>query len=308
MAVRLDTSAVYEVNAGLDRDIQLAAANEQIRQEAAAFETQLRQYQLWMRARRAMLWTGVGLLPAVVLACSYVLLFHESFSSTVVATAGAALFVDSLGIVGAVWKGAMSLEPPAPPVPLTSLAAGRTSMADTGEDDGRLATAQEGIENDVERRAGDGAPPVAPDLVSMAGAARTFLARTVRYLAEEARIRQFIDIGSGSPTANTREIAQAVGPDLRMVYVGSDPVALNQTRALVATNPRGGIGYVNADLRDTDAILYEAARTLDFTEPIGVVLLGTRGTIEYYDEARAAVQRLFDVLPSGSYLLVGGLA
>jgi hypothetical protein len=115
------------MNPDLDRGILLAKANEQLRQESLAFETQLRQYQLWMRVRRAMLWTGVALLPLIMIICALVLFFHESFSSAVVTAAAAALFVDSLGIVGAVWKGAMSLEPPAPPRPLTNLAATRRS-------------------------------------------------------------------------------------------------------------------------------------------------------------------------------------
>ena len=138
----------------------------------------------------------------------------------------------------------------------------------------------------------------------MARASRRVLTRAVRYLAGEAHVRQFLDIGTGLPTAdNTHEVAQRVAPDARVVYVDNDPVVLAHAHALLTSSP-GATAYVDADLHDPERIL-AAARTLDFSQPIGLMLLGVLGHIDDDDQARSIVTRLLDALPLGSYLTVG---
>jgi S-adenosyl methyltransferase len=142
-----------------------------------------------------------------------------------------------------------------------------------------------------------------PSLVEAARADRGFLARAVRYLAGEAGIRQFLDIGTGLPTANnTHEVAQAVAPDCRIVYVDNDPLVLVHARALLASTPEGSTDYIEADLRDPDKILDGAAATLDFDRPIALMLLGVVNFVVDDQQAHAVVNRLVDALPSGSYL------
>jgi O-methyltransferase involved in polyketide biosynthesis len=144
---------------------------------------------------------------------------------------------------------------------------------------------------------------VLPDIVDAARAQRGFLVRAVRYLAGEAGIRQFLDIGTGLPTAgNTHEVAQASAPECRIVYVDNDPLIMAHARALLTSTPEGATDYIYADLRDPDTILQKAARTLDFTRPIALMLLGIMEHILDTNEARAIVNRLLDALPSGSYL------
>jgi hypothetical protein len=156
----------------------------------------------------------------------------------------------------------------------------------------------------VDRRAGDAYRAIYPEIVDVARASRQFLARAVRYLAGEAQVRQFLDIGTGLPTFNnTHEVAQRVAPDTRVVYVDNDPVVLAHARALL-TSTRAVTAYVDADLRDPDTILAAAARTLDFTRPIGLMLLGILGHIDDDDEARSIVRRLLGALPAGSYLTI----
>lgn len=158
----------------------------------------------------------------------------------------------------------------------------------------------------VDRQAGEAVLAAAPGLAAMARASRAFLIRAVRYLVDQAGIRQFLDIGTGLPTANnTHEIAQALAPESRIVYVDFDPLVLVHSRALLTSHPVGATDYIDADLRDTEKILLEAARTLDFDQPVGLILLGILGAIDDYDQARAIVRRLVDAVPAGSYLLVG---
>jgi hypothetical protein len=158
----------------------------------------------------------------------------------------------------------------------------------------------------VDRRAGDDYRAIYPEIVDVARASRRFLTRAVRYLAGQAQVRQFLDIGTGLPTAdNTHEVAQRVAPDAKVVYVDNDPVVLAHARALLTTTTRqGDTAYIDADLRDPDTILGAAARTLDFTRPIGLMLLGILGHIEDDEEARSIVERLMDALPPGSYLTI----
>jgi hypothetical protein len=125
----------------------------------------------------------------------------------------------------------------------------------------------------------------------------------VRYLASEAQVRQFLDIGTGLPTAdNTHQVAQRVAPESRIVYVDSDPMVLVHARALLTSAPEGATDYIDADLRDPDKILATAAATLDFTRPVALMLMGILGHVADYDQARSIVGRLLTALPSGSYL------
>jgi hypothetical protein len=158
----------------------------------------------------------------------------------------------------------------------------------------------------VDRDAGDDYRAIYPEIVDVARASRRFLTRAVRYLAGQAQVRQFLDIGTGLPTAdNTHEVAQRVAPDAKVVYVDNDPVVLAHARALLTTTTRqGDTAYIDADLHDPDTILGAAARTLDFTKPVGLMLLGILGHIEDDEEARSIVKRLMDALPPGSYLTI----
>jgi hypothetical protein len=155
----------------------------------------------------------------------------------------------------------------------------------------------------VDRAAGDQYIEVFPGIVDIARASRGFLTRAVRYLASEAQVRQFLDVGTGLPTANnTHQVAQRVAPEARIVYVDNDPLVLTHARALLTSTPEGATDYVDADLRDPDKILEAAAATLDFTRPVALMLMGILGHIADYDEARSIARRLLDPLPSGSYL------
>ena len=155
----------------------------------------------------------------------------------------------------------------------------------------------------VDRQVGDQILEAFPAIVENARASRAFLARTVRYLAGDAGVRQFLDVGTGLPTAdNTHQVAQRVAPESRIVYVDNDPIVLTHARALLTSTPEGRTAYVDADLRDPDKLLQEAARTLDFTQPIAIMLMGILGHIEDDDQARSIVNHLVDAVPSGSYL------
>jgi hypothetical protein len=157
----------------------------------------------------------------------------------------------------------------------------------------------------VDREVGDQILEAFPAIVENARASRAFLARAVRYLAGEAGIRQFLDIGTGLPTANnTHEVAQAVAPECRIVYVDNDPIVLTHARALLTSTPEGATAYIDADLRDPDRILQEAASTLDFSQPIAVMLMGILGHIADDDQARSIVERLMGGVVSGSYLTI----
>jgi hypothetical protein len=158
----------------------------------------------------------------------------------------------------------------------------------------------------ADRAAGDQVEKLIPGIVDSARADRAFLGRVVRYLAGEVGIRQFLDVGTGIPTANnTHEVAQAVAPESRIVYVDNDPIVLVHARALLTSTPGGKTDYVEADARDTDTILQAAAKTLDFSQPVALMLLGILNHIVDDDEALGIVNRLLDAVPSGSYLVVG---
>jgi hypothetical protein len=157
----------------------------------------------------------------------------------------------------------------------------------------------------ADREAGDKVAETYPDIVQIARAARAFLTRAVTHLAGEAGIRQFLDIGTGLPTAdNTHEVAQRVAPESRVVYVDNDPLVLAHARVLLTSSPQGVTDYIDADLREPDRILQNAARTLDFTEPIAIVLVAILHHITDFDQARSIVNRLVEAVPSGSYLML----
>ena len=157
----------------------------------------------------------------------------------------------------------------------------------------------------VDRDTGDRVAEMYPDIVLLARAARGFLTRAVSYLATDAGIRQFLDIGTGLPTAsNTHEIAQSVAPESRVVYVDNDPIVLAHARALLTSNPHGATDYIDADLQDTGTILEQAARTLDFSQPVAITLIAILHHISDYEQARSIVRQLTEAVPSGSYLAI----
>jgi S-adenosyl methyltransferase len=157
----------------------------------------------------------------------------------------------------------------------------------------------------ADREAVETALKVYPEMAIAARSNRAFLGRAVSYLAGEAGIRQYLDIGTGIPTAgNTHEIAQAIAPESRIVYVDYDPVVLAHARALLTSHEDGATWYIDADLRDTDAILDQASQLLDFTRPVAVMLVLILHAIPDSDNPYAIVARLMDAVPSGSYLAI----
>ncbi|MEI5101553.1 SAM-dependent methyltransferase [Streptomyces sp. PmtG] len=156
-----------------------------------------------------------------------------------------------------------------------------------------------------DRELGDQIKEIFPGLVDVARTSRHFLGRAVRHLAGEQGIRQFLDIGTGLPTAdNTHEVAQRVAPDARIVYVDNDPLVLAHARALLTSTPEGETSYIDANMYDPEAILTEAAKTLDLSQPVALMILNTLGHVASYDQARDLVSRLMAGLPSGSYLVI----
>jgi hypothetical protein len=157
----------------------------------------------------------------------------------------------------------------------------------------------------ADREAAERVLAVTPGLRQRVQANRAFLARAVRYLATEAGIRQFLDIGTGIPSANnTHEVAQATAPDSRIVYVDNDPIVLVHARALLVGTPEGATQYVEGDLRQPGAILAAAARTIDFDQPVALLLIGILHLIQDAEGPYELVAELMSTLPSGSYLAI----
>jgi len=157
----------------------------------------------------------------------------------------------------------------------------------------------------ADREAAERAIAANPGIITDVRAGRAFQARAVRYLASECGVRQFLDIGTGLPTANnTHEIAQAAVPDARVVYVDNDPIVLAHARALLTSSPEGATAYLEADLRNTAEILEAAARTLDFGQPVALMLLVILHLIPDADDPPGIVARLMQALPAGSYLVL----
>jgi hypothetical protein len=143
-----------------------------------------------------------------------------------------------------------------------------------------------------------------PILVSVR-AQREFLGRAVRYLAAEAGIRQFLDIGTGLPSAgNTHELAQRAAPETKIVYVDNDPIVLAHSRALLTSSTEGLTAYLEADLRDAGEILQKAAGVLDFDQPVAVMLVGVLHCIPDADDPAGLVKRLLAGVAPGSYLVI----
>ncbi|WP_249714458.1 SAM-dependent methyltransferase [Rhizomonospora bruguierae] len=159
----------------------------------------------------------------------------------------------------------------------------------------------------ADRASGDAIAAAYPPVRIAAVENRKFLRRAVTYLVREAGIRQFLDIGTGIPTANnTHEVAQSIVPDARVVYVDNDPIVLVHARALLTSSPDGATAYIDADLRDPEKILNDPdlLRTLDMSQPIGLMLVAVLHFIMDEDGAHEIVRRLVDAMPSGSHLTV----
>jgi hypothetical protein len=157
----------------------------------------------------------------------------------------------------------------------------------------------------ADREAGDLALKAYPQLAEAVKANRAFLARAVRFLTREAGIRQFLDIGTGIPSAsNTHEVAQREAPDAKIVYVDNDPIVLVHARALLTSTSQGACSYIQADLRDPEDIMARAAQTLDLNQPVALMLLAILQFIADDEDPYALVSRLVGALPSGSYLVI----
>jgi O-methyltransferase involved in polyketide biosynthesis len=161
----------------------------------------------------------------------------------------------------------------------------------------------------ADRELGEQTLQAYPNLVHSVRANRAFLARTVRFLAGEMGIRQFLDIGTGIPTANnTHEVAQKIAPESRIVYVDNDPIVLSHAKALLKSDPKGACAYIDADLRDPDAIVAEAADTLDFGQPTAIMLIAVMHFIGDDAQAGAIISRLTAACVPGSYVVISHAA
>ncbi|MGK5684153.1 SAM-dependent methyltransferase [Actinoplanes sp. URMC 104] len=156
----------------------------------------------------------------------------------------------------------------------------------------------------VDRQVGDQIREAFPDIVDNARASRAFLVRAVTHVAADAGIRQFLDVGTGLPTAdNTHEVAQRVAPEARIVYVDFDPLVLAHARALLTSTAEGVTQYVDADGRDAAKVLGEAAQTLDLSRPVALIMSGLLGHVTDDDEALGMVRAYVDALAPGSYFI-----
>jgi hypothetical protein len=155
----------------------------------------------------------------------------------------------------------------------------------------------------ADRAAGEQAIKAFPEIGLSARSNRAFLARAVRFLAGECGIRQFLDIGTGIPSANnTHEVAQLAAPAARIVYVDNDPIVLTHARALLTSDPAGATEYIDADLRDPRGIVSSASQLLDFSRPVAVMLMAVLQHLDDEDDPYRIVQTLLEPMPPGSYL------
>ncbi len=162
---------------------------------------------------------------------------------------------------------------------------------------------------EVDRRVARTLATTAPVVADIPPAVRAFQQRALRFLVTEAGIRQFLDIGTGLPlVGNTHEVAQSLVPECRIAYVDDDPMVLAHARALMKSAPGGAVGYVDAAVRDADAIVAGARETLDLEAPVAVMLLFTLAYVQDDAEAAAAVSALMAAVPSGSYVALYHLA
>jgi hypothetical protein len=161
-----------------------------------------------------------------------------------------------------------------------------------------------GADRDVAARVAE----VRPQVVAAVRANRRFLGRAVRYLVKRHGVSQFLDIGVGFPTReNTHQIAQDVDPRARVVYVDHDPVVMAHAQALLTSGPLGCCDYLQADLRDTGSILRRAARTLDFSRPVAVLLLAALHFVPDADDPPGIVAALTNGLARGSFVVISHL-
>lgn len=158
---------------------------------------------------------------------------------------------------------------------------------------------------EVDQQVGDHVASIIPVIRDIARADRDFLGRAVAYLTRERGVRQFLDIGTGLPTAdNTHEIAQRIAPDARIVYVDNDPIVLVHARTLLTGTSEGATDYIDADVHDPGAIVERASATLDFSKPVAVMLLGILNFVLDTEKAREIVRRVMAEVPSGSFLVL----
>jgi hypothetical protein len=156
---------------------------------------------------------------------------------------------------------------------------------------------------EADRKAAEEVIAARPTIVRDIRANRAFLGRAVRFLAAEAGIRQFLDIGTGIPAANnTHEVAQSVAPESRIVYVDNDPIVLAHARALLASTPEGACAYLDADLKDMGRILQNAASVLDFGQPVAVLFIGVLHLVADSENPSGLIATALAACPSGSYL------
>ena len=163
----------------------------------------------------------------------------------------------------------------------------------------------------IDRKTAEAALQSLPTLRTGVRENRMFLARAVRYLVAEAGIRQFLDIGTGLPSAdNTHEVAQAIAPDTRIVYADNDPLVLAHARALLSSSPVGRTAYIEADLREPEKILADPAvrGTLDFSRPVALMLVAILHFIADEDDPAGIVTALLAALPPGSYLVASHIS
>ncbi len=157
----------------------------------------------------------------------------------------------------------------------------------------------------ADRVAAEAAIRAFPKTAESARASRAFLRRVVRFLAAKAGIRQFLDVGTGLPSGeNVHEVAQSIAPEARIVYVDNDPIVLLHAQALLTSSPQGVTRYLDADLRDPGKILRKAAKTLDFSQPMAVLLLGILHNVGDQYDPHGLVRTLLEAISPGSYLAI----
>ncbi|GIE77354.1 hypothetical protein Aph02nite_33040 [Actinoplanes philippinensis] len=159
----------------------------------------------------------------------------------------------------------------------------------------------------ADRDAAEAIAAVFPHIRTAARENRAFMQRAVRFLAGEAGVRQFLDIGTGLPTAdNVHEVAQRIAPESRIVYVDNDPLVLVHARALLASSPEGATAYIDADARTPEKVLADPAlrETLDFSQPIALLMVALLHFVEDHEDPWSVVRQLVAALPPGSYLVL----
>jgi O-methyltransferase involved in polyketide biosynthesis len=157
----------------------------------------------------------------------------------------------------------------------------------------------------ADRKAGDAVKAELPEIVEVARQSRLALARVVRHLVADEGITQFLDVGTGLPTAgNTHEVAQTYYPAARVVYVDNDPMVLVHAQALLTGTPEGRTAYIDSDVRSSRFIVEQAAATLDFKVPIGLILFGILGHVPDIEQVRQILATLVQALPSGSLVAI----